>query len=154
MERNRITPSIIIDSQSGGFWGVSPPQNLERLILWKIVTIKGMKTHVRGGQNWWEKGVNFQRESSDMFVGHTLSFEDIRIKTVNETTFLRKDYQNALNELENESKVFIDGKGRKGAIKDESMVSFDPKIIDERMTEVKKNGDNKKTKSQCTFDEF
>ena len=90
----------------------------------------------------------------DMFVGHTLSFEDIRIKTVNETTFLRKDYQNALKELENESKVFIDGKGRKGAIKDESMVSFDPKIIDERMTEVKKNGDNKKTKSQCTFDEF
>ena len=49
MERNRITPAILIDSQSGGFWGVSPPQNPERLILWKIVTIKGMKSHTRGG---------------------------------------------------------------------------------------------------------
>lgn len=64
MERNRITPAIIIDSQSGGFWGVSPPQNPERLILWKIVTIKGMKSHMKVGQNWWEKRVNFQRESS------------------------------------------------------------------------------------------
>jgi three-Cys-motif partner protein len=90
----------------------------------------------------------------DMFVGHTLSFEDIRIKTVNETTYLRKDYQKALKELENESKVFIDGKGRKGAIKDESMVSFDPKIIEEKMTEEEKNGDNKKTKSQYTLDKF
>ena len=66
MERNRITPAIIIDSQSGGFWGVSPPQNPERLVLWKIVTIKGMKSHMKVGQNWWEKRVNFQRESSPL----------------------------------------------------------------------------------------
>ncbi|MCD4799242.1 MAG: hypothetical protein K8R19_09575, partial [Methanosarcinales archaeon] len=49
MERNRITTSILIDVQSGGFWGASPPQNPERLILWKIVTIKGMKSHTGGG---------------------------------------------------------------------------------------------------------
>jgi len=41
VERNRITPAILIDFQSGGFWGASPPQNPER--LWKIVTIKGKK---------------------------------------------------------------------------------------------------------------
>ena len=88
----------------------------------------------------------------DMFLGHTLSFEDIRIKTINETAYLRKDYQNALKELENESKVFINGKGRKGAIKDESMVSFDPKIIEENMTKKEKNVENKN--NQCTFDDF
>ena len=49
VERNRITLSILIDSKSGGFLGVSPPQNPERLILLKIVTIKGMKSHTRGG---------------------------------------------------------------------------------------------------------
>jgi hypothetical protein len=49
VERNRIIPAIIIDFQSGGFWGVSPPQNPERLFLWKIVTIKGMKSHTWGG---------------------------------------------------------------------------------------------------------
>jgi hypothetical protein len=30
----------------------------------KIVTIKGIKSHMKVGQNWWEKRVNFQRESS------------------------------------------------------------------------------------------
>jgi len=31
VERNRITTAILIDVQSGGFWGASPPQNPERL---------------------------------------------------------------------------------------------------------------------------
>ena len=73
VERYRIIPAILIDVQSGGFWGASPPQNPQRLILWKIVTIKGMKSHVRGGgQNWWEKGVNFQRESSIIILTKSL----------------------------------------------------------------------------------
>lgn len=88
----------------------------------------------------------------NMFLGHTLSFEDIRIKTVNETTYLRKDYQKALKELESESKVFINGKGSKGAINDESLVSFDRKIIEENMTEEENNGDKKN--SQCSFADF
>ena len=83
------------------------------------------------------------------FNGQTFSFEDIRIKTVNETIHRKKDYQEALKELEDESKVFIDGKGRNGAIKDESMVSFDLKIIKEKMCE-----ENEKTNSQCTFGQF
>ena len=94
----------------------------------------------------------FKNYLLDMFAGQTLSFKNIRIKTINETTYLKNDYQNALKELENESKVFIDGKGRKGGINDESMVSFDPKIIEEKMTGEENNGENKS--SQCTFDDF
>ena len=41
---------------------------VERLIKWKIVTIKGMK---KVGQNWWEKWVNFQREFSVKRCGGT-----------------------------------------------------------------------------------
>lgn len=96
----------------------------------------------------------FKKYLLKMFNGQTLSFEDIRIKTVNETTHLRRDYQDALKELEDESKVFIGGKGGKGAINDESIVSFDPKIIEENMTEEENNGENKNTKSQYTLDEF
>ena len=29
--------------------------------------VKSMKSHMKVGQNWWEKGVNFQRESSSIF---------------------------------------------------------------------------------------
>ena len=89
----------------------------------------------------------FKNYLMNIFDCQTLSFKDIRIKTVNETTYLKKDYQDALKELENESKVFIRGKGSKGSIRDESMVSFDPKIVEEEM-----NGENKN--SQCTFADF
>jgi hypothetical protein len=65
VERNRITPAITIDLHSGGFLGVSPPPKSGTFVLVeKIVTIKGMKSHIKVGQNWWEKRVNFQRESS------------------------------------------------------------------------------------------
>ena len=37
-----------------------------------------------------------------------------------------------------------------GAIKDKSIISFDPKIIKEKMSIE----DNKKTGRQCTFDQF
>lgn len=91
----------------------------------------------------------FKNYLVDMFAEQTLSFKNILIKTINETTYLRNDYQNALNELKNESKVFIDGKGRKGGINDKSIVSFDSKIIEEKMTE---NGNDKN--NQCTFADF
>lgn len=87
-----------------------------------------------------------------IFDNQTLSFRDLRIKTVNETSYLKKDYQDALKELENESKIFISGKGRNGAIKDESIVSFDPKIIEENM--IKKENNVKNKNNQCTFDDF
>ena len=94
----------------------------------------------------------FKNYLVDMFLEQTLSFKNILIKTINETTYLRNDYQNALNELENESKVFIDGKGRKGGINDKSIVSFDSKIIEENMTKKENNVKNKN--SQRTFDDF
>ena len=50
--------------------------------------------------------------------------------------------------MEDELKVFINGKGKMGAIKDESIVSFDSNII-KKMSE-----DHKKTGRQCTFDQF
>ena len=87
-----------------------------------------------------------------MFYNQTLSFKDLRIKTVNETTYLRNDYQDALKELENESKIFINGKGKNGAIKDESIVSFDSKIIEKNMTKKENNVENKN--SQRTFEDF
>ena len=92
----------------------------------------------------------FKNYLRNMFDGQTFSFEDIRIKTINETMYLEKDYKDALKELEAESKVSIDGKGKMGAIKDKSIISFNPKIIKEKMSIE----DNKKTGRQCTFDQF
>jgi hypothetical protein len=59
VERNRIISAIIIDSQSGGFWGASPPQNPERLILLKIVTLKGNEMLHRGVKIGGKKGSIF-----------------------------------------------------------------------------------------------
>lgn len=92
----------------------------------------------------------FKNYLLNMFDEQTISFEDIRIKTINETMYTRKNYQDALKSLEDELKVYIDGKGKMGAIKDESIVSFDPKIINEKMSIE----DYKKTGGQCTFDQF
>lgn len=94
----------------------------------------------------------FKNYLMNTFDCQTLSFKDIRIKTVNETTYLKKDYQDALKELEDESKVLIRGKGGKGSIRDESVISFDPKIIEENMTEKENNAHSKN--SQCTFADF
>ena len=92
----------------------------------------------------------FKNYLLNIFDTQTISFEEIRIKTINETMYVKKDYQYALKDLEDESKVYIDGKGKMGAIKDESIVSFDPKIIKEKMSIE----DNKKTGRQRTLGQF
>ena len=90
----------------------------------------------------------FKNYLVDRFDGQTLSFEGIRIETVNETIHRKKDYQEALKELEDESKVFINGKGKNGGIKDESIVSFDHKIIEENNREENETPDNQSTLGQ------
>lgn len=63
------------------------------------------------------------------FNNQTVTFEQIRRLTINETPFLENDYKRGLLELGSESKVLIDGKGKRGAIKNTSVITFNPKIV-------------------------
>jgi three-Cys-motif partner protein len=68
----------------------------------------------------------FKKYLMEKFYGKNLTFEQVRIETVNETFYIIKDYNDALKELEDEKCIVIEGKGKKGAIKDTSLVIFDP----------------------------
>jgi three-Cys-motif partner protein len=73
----------------------------------------------------------FKNYIMEKFCEKTVSFENIRFETVNENPFLRRDYVEALRELEKEEKIWIEGKGKKGAIHDKSMINFKPNITGE-----------------------
>lgn len=64
------------------------------------------------------------------FFGQKLSFENIRAKTIDENPFLIRDYKEALTKLEEEKRILIEGKGKRGAIKDTSIITFNPVIVE------------------------
>jgi|GEM_PF-322429 len=72
------------------------------------------------------------------FSKQTVSFKEIILKTVDKTPFVKKEYKQALVELENEEKIFIEGKGAKGAISDKSMIYFGQNT-DEQVKEKKEH---------------
>ncbi len=64
----------------------------------------------------------------DIFDKQSISFEEIRTKTVNETPFIKRDYKEALVKLAEENKILIEGKGSKGAISDNSIIHFNTNV--------------------------
>ena len=76
------------------------------------------------GQMTLSSGLNLKDYLIDIFSEQTISFEEIRIKTVNETQFITKEYKSALIELEQEKKISITDKGKQGGINDNSLICF------------------------------
>lgn len=58
------------------------------------------------------------------FNGRTLSYRDLRYKTLMDTEFIKKHYREALLELEHEGKISIDGKGPRGGLPDDAKIAF------------------------------
>lgn len=58
------------------------------------------------------------------FNGRTLSYQNVRYKTLMDTDFSKKDYRKALLELEEEGKISTSGKGPRGGLRDESQITF------------------------------
>lgn len=58
------------------------------------------------------------------FNGRTLSYRDIRYKTLMDTEFIKKHYREALLELESEGKISMDGRGPRGGLPDGAKIAF------------------------------
>jgi hypothetical protein len=95
--------------------------------------------------------LDFKKYLMDKFYGRKLSYEQIRIETVNEAFYLKKDYKEALIELEEEYNIVIEGKGKMKAIKDNSLIIFDPDIAKNNNVEIKKEKEETPQKQTSLF---
>lgn len=60
-----------------------------------------------------------------MFKGQSLSFKEIRTRTIDSNSYVEKDYRRILKELEKEKRVIVDRKeSKKIGIKDGDFIRF------------------------------
>lgn len=58
------------------------------------------------------------------FEGESISYKDLRHRTLMDTEAIKANYRTALLELEGDSKVLIEGKGPRGGLPDDAIVKF------------------------------
>lgn len=58
------------------------------------------------------------------FSGRNVSYQNVRYKTIMDTEFVRKHYHDAILELEGEDRIQIDGKGPRGGLPDNALITF------------------------------
>ena len=58
------------------------------------------------------------------FQGRKLSYRDVRYETLMDTEFVSQHYREALLNLESRGKIFIEGKGPRGGLREESLIIF------------------------------
>ena len=58
------------------------------------------------------------------FSGRTVSYQNVRYETLMDTEFVRKHYHDAILELEGEDKIQIAGKGPRGGLPENALITF------------------------------
>jgi three-Cys-motif partner protein len=58
------------------------------------------------------------------FSGRTVSYQNVRYETLMDTDFVRKHYHDAILELEEEDKIQIAGKGPRGGLPENALITF------------------------------
>jgi three-Cys-motif partner protein len=58
------------------------------------------------------------------FSGRTVSYQNVRYETLMDTDFVRKHYHDAILDLEEEDKIQIAGKGPRGGLLDNALITF------------------------------
>ncbi len=66
----------------------------------------------------------FKNFLMNRFKDQTLSYQNVRYKTLMGVLFIQKHYRQALKELSNEGKILIKGAGPRGGLPDDALITF------------------------------
>lgn len=66
--------------------------------------------------------LQFQNYLQERFKGRKLPYQKIRYETLTETKFIKKEYKEALLELEKRKEILIEGKGSRGGFDDQRTI--------------------------------